>query len=111
MRTVLTRLFFLYVILVVAFYVVVKKMNVVNDISNLPFVIEFLISLAVFAGIVTLYMVVARCSAKSAVRRHCHQLSVEVCPQLKIRTSLPFCQFGGIAKGWYIAVYLENENV
>ena len=111
-RSIIMRFVFLYIVIMVALYLLVEVFDMFEDIFKYNIVVEFLISLGTLAAVLLLYVIKARCSAKFAVRKHCYELTKNVCPRLTLQCRLPFCQLtGGMAKGWYISVKVKNESV
>lgn len=111
-RGVMSKILFVYAVLVVAWYLCAEVFNLFDDMGfrSTDIVTEILLSAAVFLGIMFLYLFKARYSVIRAVKRHTQQLNHGICPDLKMRPRLPFCQFSGrIVAGWYIEVELKKR--
>ncbi|CAB9498617.1 expressed unknown protein [Seminavis robusta] len=111
-RPFVVGMFILYVIVMVALYICVEHLGLLDEYRPTTLVIEILASVGILFAVIFLYVTYVRCATIGAFKRRTSTFNERSCPQLELKCNLPFFQFtGGIAKGWYVLVISRNGVV
>ena len=110
-RTVIFRIILLYIVVMVALYLVFEYFKLFGELFMTSLLVEALVSVGILFAVIFLYILKVRVSVIGSIKRHVGGLNKNACPRLQLRCHLPFFQFtGGIAKGWYISVKTRTET-